>query len=469
MEEGMAFNQEDNLHMETDKPAVKSLGDLIREYSDSKSAPNLVRQIALGPDMLTEEMQKAHETLIARFAEAACDIYAGMDDNKVGKINVEGIYRMHPLRYVNCREFSPRLAVSAEKETVAFRRALEKLGDADMSFLKVVPQVRSGKKTREEYARHAAIAHELGNWYLFPPGWAQTESLATNLKSFLMAGANAELAAEHGWKILEKWKPEFLELDADNLGGQLREIESSWLLTKSLAMKKMIDWLTPFAREPIDESTLADTFEDLSAFRRERKAAEEVIDRYRNELAALKCARMDRARGIAGMEFCIYDWNLVRSKAEAALGSMRRLWELTGTDEVRLRCGGDQMIAYHITRITNSWSRVMAAQSNLERTLMIDFTDNGPNWIHSQRSICMQIESHLSELPKWIRFNNAVLDMWDAGLFGIAEIWRRGVGTEELLAAYRKAVSRDALVQYIKNDPELSALYGDDLPEIFGT
>ena len=80
----------------------------------------------------------------------------------------------------------------------------------------------------------------------------------------------------------------------------------------------------------------------------------------------------------------------------------------------------------------------------------------------------MQIESHLGEMPKWISFNNAVLDMWDAGLYGIAEIWHRGCGEEELLAAYRKAISRDALIQYIENDPELSAMYGDDLPEIFG-
>ena len=469
MEERMAFDQEEMLNMDAPtKPVVKSLGTLIREYADSKTAPNLMRQIALGPDMLTEEKQSEQEALIIRFAAAAEEIYAGMDDSKVGKINVEGIYRMHPLRYVNCREWSVRVAASAEKEAAAYRRALEKLNDADAAFLKVVPQIKSGKKTREEYANHAAIAHELGNWYLFPPGWAQTGSLQTSLNSFLMAGTNAELAADHGWKILEKWRPEFLELDAENLGGQLRDIESSWLLTKSLAMKKMIDWLTPFALEPIDTASLADTFADLAAFRRERRAAEEVIDKYRNELAALKCAKMDRARGVAGMEFCIYDWDLVRAKAKAALASMRKLWELTGTDDVRLRCGGDQMIAYHLTRVTNSWSRVMAAQNNLAHTLMIDFTDNGPNWIHSQRSICMQIESHLDEMPKWISFNNAVLDMWDAGLYGIAEIWHRGCGAEELLAAYRKAISRDALIQYIENDPELSAMYGDDLPEIFG-
>ena len=469
MEERMAFDQEEMLNMDAPtKPVVKSLGTLIREYADSKTAPNLMRQIALGPDMLTEEKQSEQEALIIRFAAAAEEIYAGMDDSKVGKINVEGIYRMHPLRYVNCREWSVRVAASAEKEAAAYRRALEKLNDADAAFLKVVPQIKSGKKTREEYANHAAVAHELGNWYLFPPGWAQTGSLQTSLNSFLMAGTNAELAAEHGWKILEKWRPEFLELDAENLGGQLRDIESSWLLTKSLAMKKMIDWLTPFALEPIDTASLADTFADLAAFRRERRAAEEVIDKYRNELAALKCAKMDRARGVAGMEFCIYDWDLVRAKAKAALASMRKLWELTGTDDVRLRCGGDQMIAYHLTRVTNSWSRVMAAQNNLAHTLMIDFTDNGPNWIHSQRSICMQIESHLDEMPKWISFNNAVLDMWDAGLYGIAEIWHRGCSAEELLAAYRKAISRDALIQYIENDPELSAMYGDDLTEIFG-
>lgn len=465
----MAFDQEEKLNMDAPtKPGEISLGELIREYADSKTAPDIVRQIALGPDMLTEEKRSEQEALISRFAAAAEEIYAGMDESKVGKINVEGIYRMHPLRYVNCREWNARVAASAEKEAAALRRALEKLNDADTAFLKVVPQIKSGKKTREEYANHAAIAHELGNWYLFPPGWAQTGSLETSLNSFLMAGTNAELAAEHGWKILRKWRPEFLELDAENLERQLRDIESSWLLTKSLAMKKMIDWLTPFALEPIDERTLADTFADLASFRRERRAALEVIDRYRNELAALKCAKMDRARGVAGMEFCIYDWNLVRTKAKAALASMRKLWELTGTDEVRLHCGGDQMIAYHLTRITNSWARVMAAQNNLAHTLMIDFTDNGPNWIHSQRSICMQIESHLGEMPKWINFNNAVLDMWDAGLFGIAEIWYRGCGKEELLAAYRKATSREALIQYIENDPELSAMYGDDLQDIFG-
>ena len=299
----MAFDQEEIQNKDTPmEPVVKSLGTLIREYADSKTAPNLMRQIALGPDMLTEEKQSEQEALIIRFATAAREIYAGMDDSKVGKINVEGIYRMHPLRYVNCREWSARMAASAEKEAAAYRRALEKLNDADAAFLKVVPQIKSGKKTREEYANHAAIAHELGNWYLFPPGWAQTGSLQTSLNSFLMAGANAELAAEHGWKILEKWRPEFLELDAENLGGQLRDIESSWLLTKSLAMRKMIDWLTPFALEPIDEARLADTFADLAAFRRERRAAEEVIDKYRNELAARSCRIPERTQSGRGSD-----------------------------------------------------------------------------------------------------------------------------------------------------------------------
>ena len=99
----MAFDQEEMLNMDAPtKPVVKSLGTLIREYADSKTAPNLMRQIALGPDMLTEEKQSEQEALIIRFAAAAEEIYAGMDDSKVGKINVEGIYRMHPLRYVNC-------------------------------------------------------------------------------------------------------------------------------------------------------------------------------------------------------------------------------------------------------------------------------------------------------------------------------------------------------------------------------
>ena len=183
----MAFDQEEIQNKDTPtEPVVKSLGTLIREYADSKTAPNLMRQIALGPDMLTEEKQSEQEALIIRFAAAAEEIYAGMDDSKVGKINVEGIYRMHPLRYVNCREWSARIAASAEKEAAAYRRALEKLNDADAAFLKVVPQIKSGKKTREEYANHAAIAHELGNWYLFPPGWAQTGSLQTSLNSFLM-------------------------------------------------------------------------------------------------------------------------------------------------------------------------------------------------------------------------------------------------------------------------------------------
>ncbi len=466
----MASDHDGTLNMEAQEaPKIRSLGELILDYEKSQAAPDLVRQIAMGPEMFTEEMRASHEALIWNFARAADDIYSGMDDSKVGKITVEGIYRMHPLRYVNCREWNPRVEASAKKETAAYRKALEKLNDADNALRKVVPYLKSEKKTREEYAGHAAVAHELGNWYLFPPGWAQTKSLQTNLKRFLLAGANAELAADHGWKILENWRPEFLELDAENLAGQLREIENSWLLTKSLAMKKMVDWLTPFALMPIDEKSLADTFADLAAFRRERRAAEEVIDQYRNELAALKCAKMDRARGVPGMEFCIYDWNLVRSKAQAALESMHRLWDLTGTDEVRLRCGGDQMIAYQLTRFTNSWSRVTAAQNNLARTLMIDLTDNGPNWIHSQRSICMQIESHFGEMPKWIRFNSAVLDIWDAGLFAIAETWHKGLGAEELVAAYRKAISREALIQCIENDAELSAMYGDDLPGIFGT
>ena len=149
MEERMAFDQEEIQNKDTPmEPVVKSLGTLIREYADSKTAPNLMRQIALGPDMLTEEKQSEQEALIIRFATAAREIYAGMDDSKVGKINVEGIYRMHPLRYVNCREWSARMAASAEKEAAAYRRALEKLNDADAAFLKVVPQIKSGNRAR---------------------------------------------------------------------------------------------------------------------------------------------------------------------------------------------------------------------------------------------------------------------------------------------------------------------------------
>ena len=55
----MAFDQEEIQNKDTPtEPVVKSLGTLIREYADSKTAPNLMRQIALGPDMLTEEEQK---------------------------------------------------------------------------------------------------------------------------------------------------------------------------------------------------------------------------------------------------------------------------------------------------------------------------------------------------------------------------------------------------------------------------
>ena len=73
MEERMAFDQEEIQNKDTPtEPVVKSLGTLIREYADSKTAPNLMRQIALGPDMLTEEKQSEQEAMI--IATAAREI-----------------------------------------------------------------------------------------------------------------------------------------------------------------------------------------------------------------------------------------------------------------------------------------------------------------------------------------------------------------------------------------------------------
>lgn len=330
----------------------------------------------------------------------------------------------HPLSSVRTDKYSQQLKGELPAALSRYRAALEAV-DAPINRLN---EAVGGESIKDfaGAARLEEIGRELLTLYGMPKDWRCAENGARYFTELGEMSEHFISAAEKENALLQRFNPIFLQQDGNALLTEYNSVNAKWALGRSIGLGGMAKRLSGFAKSPLGKTDLQGQLTFLCEYQSEKKAAEELFNRLGNGLGSL----------YAGKET---DWKNVKAQADKARSCADKLRELGGGDGLRIYCGGREELKESAEKLCGGFTELKAAKGALYG--MLDIAEGvGDDWVSEQSELCAAIEENAGGLKEWCAFNGAAAAAEKAGLAGIVAAYKRGLNSEELFGAYKRAL-----------------------------
>ncbi|MBQ9148113.1 MAG: DUF3320 domain-containing protein [Oscillospiraceae bacterium] len=224
----------------------------------------------------------------------------------------------------------------------------------------------------------------------------------------------------------------------------LPDTAAKWLCRKAIVPYPFLKGV--FAKNPQGQR-LCEVFRQLSQYYQLQDQAATLLPRHRETLGSL-------------YQEDATDWQRIADDADTALDSAQRLRILWGSDEIRLRCGGDPDLAPAIHDLGDTWPQLRQAKAALDTILSLDNSREDDNWIAGQLALCAALMDNGSSLKEWITWNAIAAEAEEMGLSDLVSACRSGTPVDQLGSAYRKAMYKALAVRAIDSEPALGMFSG---------
>lgn len=159
------------------------------------------------------------------------------------------------------------------------------------------------------------------------------------------------------------------------------------------------------------------------------------------------------------------DWQRVLEMAEDASLSARVLREQSGDSRVRREFAGDGEILPDLEDFLEADEKFREQYGVFEALLSLRDTAHEPNWIASQRALCLEICTRSEDLREWFAWNAVCEEAVSAGLDNVVEAYREGLPHEEIGNAYTKAICHRLAVSAVDGSKLLNGFTGSSFNE----
>ncbi len=350
----------------------------------------------------------------------------------------------HSLRPVQCVQYSQKLRMELPEAVSAYEQALEKLEPAVElcagSMEQPVPETLSRIRNLAEVVR------VLLPWVGLPASWAKEAGISQYL-------TGVEEMAEHFLKakslrsrLSQTWNAGFFELDGQALLEEYNTVNAKWFLPKLLGMNGLVKRLAACSAAPVSKEQLPEVFARLAEYQREQRSGDALLQTYGSGLDNL----------YTGADT---DWNGVLQTAREAQRGAAELENLTGSHQLRMRCGGQKGLNAPLSAFLDACQTAYSARERLDQLLSLADVEES-SWIRGQLELCRNLTDHAGELREWIAWNAAAAEARELGLEPVVEAYVGGMPHEQVRPAYLKAMAKGLAVRYIDLEPVLSAFSG---------
>lgn len=351
----------------------------------------------------------------------------------------------HSLRPVQCVQYSQKLRMELPETVSAYEQALEKLEPAVElcagSMEQPVPETLSRIRNLAEVVR------VLLPWVGLPASWAKE----TGISQYL---TGVEEMAEHFLKakrlrsqLSQTWNAGFFELDGQALLEEYNTVNAKWFLPKLLGMNGLVKRLAACSAAPVSKEQLPEVFARLAEYQREQRSGDALLQTYGSGLDNL----------YTGADT---DWNGVLQTAREAQRGAAELENLTGSHQLRMRCGGQKGLNAPLSAFLDACQTAFSARERLDQLLSLADAEEESSWIRGQLELCRNLTDHAGELREWIAWNAAAAEARELGLEPVVEAYVGGMPHEQVRPAYLKAMAKGLAVRYIDLEPVLSTFSG---------
>ncbi len=405
-------------------PCGRSLFDLIDDYQSWADAPELKPFDTDFLKSLTAE--KLHRQQLAV-------------ENMVAAGRAVGHPGGHPLSAVGCTAYAQSLRSSLGATGDAYLAQIEAISGHVATLAEV-----SGKKTDsfEALKALADFAGALALWCGLPPAWSGTDCPQLYFEEIRRMAAHFETANALEKRLLERFTPDVLTLDGEQLFREFVETSAKWFLPKSMGLSKLVKKLNVFAKTPISKDELQNHLTVLRDYRGEVAAANAIFETKGKELAHLYGGKNT-------------DWVAITDLAARAEESAQTLYDTFGSyrlpDNANLKTAAEGL--------RDGFGGFADAKEKFDNLLDIQqFIEE--KWLENQKTICYNVLEHQDSLRQWTAYMATVSEVRALGLGPVADSYAAGMAHDDVYPACRKALLKGLICLSIDESENLNQFSG---------
>ncbi|MBQ1271170.1 MAG: DUF3320 domain-containing protein, partial [Clostridia bacterium] len=409
------------------QPCGMTAYQLINEYEANSSCPDIALFTAQQLEGMTREKLAEYEILAERLVAAARAV---------------GHPKDHPLSPIRRDKYEQKIRTQFEPALEGYRTSSSALKEAYSAFGQ---HFGAGlPATREDCLRTVDASRMLMLWKDLPESLSKADELEKAVSAIAAAGSAQVMASEQLNSILSSWKPEFLSLDSAALTAEWNEANGKWMLPRMMAMNALKRKLAPYATCDIDADTLPLHFQSLDKYRQLKAEAD----------------RMAASLPDGDSAFFQQEWKDITEKAKKAQESAQQMYELTGSDDMRLMCVGSPDAMKAAEELSQAWTDFTSHEAEMKALLDFDTGDISEDWLERQQDIIDGILDSRDSLKDWMVWNQVAAECTEKGLGPIVQAYLGGLEHEKVLGAFRRSVYCTLTEMAIDQSETLSSFSG---------
>ncbi len=351
----------------------------------------------------------------------------------------------HPLSPIGLTEYRQNLKTALKEKVSAYLEVLKTMKDLFAELEEIPLGIKVSNISEME--RLSEILAEMNKWYALPKDWAKAENLAFYLTHVTEMAGHFDRAAVLKESLLKNWTEEILTLDGEELMKEYNGITAKWVGAKFAGMLSLTKKLSPYFAQGVKNPDLGKGITLLLNIQREEAKAKELFETYGESLGRLYSG--DNT-----------DWRRILEETVTAKESCDRLYELTGSDELRITCCGEEKFKTAIIDFPQVFQRMLSEKKNCYELLVMEDREAEEGFVSSEISVCEGMLSAVESLKEWILFRSILAEAEEAGLSNVTGAYMRGLDHDDLIPAYRKAIFYALIVLAIDGAESLNSFSG---------
>lgn len=351
----------------------------------------------------------------------------------------------HPLSPIGITEYRQNLKSELIEKVTAYRDALKVMQELLKEFETMPLGMKLG--SFEELDKLSRILCEVELWFNLPRDWAKAENLAFYLTNITEMAEHFDRAAVIKESLLKGWDESLLTLDSEALMKEYNAASAQWIGAKLIAMAALTKKLKPYFAQGVKNNDIGKGITLLLNLQREEAKAKELFKEYGESLGRL----------FDGEET---DWRSIIEKTKVAKESALRLYELTGSEELRMLCCGDESIKTAVIDFPQVYSDLSAKRKAYCDLLWVENADYEENFVAEEQSVCENMLGAVDGLKEWILFRSILAEADAAGLENVTGAYLRGLDHLDIIPAYKKAMLYALTVLAIDSTASLNSFSG---------
>ncbi|WP_052647249.1 DUF3320 domain-containing protein [Pseudoflavonifractor capillosus] len=412
------------LHMP--RPCGYSLFELVGFYEDNREAPAIAPLTEAFIRSASRDRMTVQEQAAGRLVAAGREV---------------GHPAGHPLRLLGRREYSPALRTDMADKLHSFLQDLDRLETAGKVLAEATGQ--PVPQQAAQWEKQFRFAGQLLDWLKFPASWTcegAFEELLGNIDRF---SQHIKAAQQVGKTLSVRWKDSFLQQDAAALKAAWTQASLQWVLPRMLGQGRVVKLLAPHAKGGVDKGGLEQDLTLLETYRSEMQQAGALHQTLGAALNGLNENAPDDLRVMTGQarELCAGLRQLTDRDTPAKLGGQSQLIPLA--QELRQAC----------TAVRADWEKLLPLlQPDEARCAALTISEMG--------QMCREAAEGLEGLKDWCVWNEACAEARELEMGSLVEAYAGGLPHDQVLCAWRRAVTVALISSIVDGDPVLSRFSG---------